>query len=102
METGTLAQLRHLTRTVIQADLAGPPTGLAVLPGVHNLQAHNSHVRFDVDADALEEALRQLTIVGVRSLVSQPPTLEELFLRHYDRAGVTDGAEPAGHGEVSR
>jgi len=101
VETGTLAQLRHLTRTVIQADLAGPPTGLAVLPGVHNLQAHNSHVRFDVDADALEEALRQLTIVGVRSLVSQPPTLEELFLRHYRTDQPVDAARGGSRAEVA-
>jgi ABC-2 type transport system ATP-binding protein len=89
VETGTLTDLRHLTRTSIQADLAGPVDGLAALPGVHNLRAENSHVRFDVDTDALDPALRHLTAVGVRSLVSQPPTLEELFLRHYDRAGAT-------------
>jgi ABC-2 type transport system ATP-binding protein len=83
VETGTLADLRHLTRTTIEADLAGPAAGLAELPGVHNLQAHNGHVRFDVDTDAIDAALRQLTGAGVRSLVSQPPTLEELFLRHY-------------------
>ena len=91
VETGTLAELRHLTRTSIQAELAGPPTGLAALPGVHALQTHDSQVRFDVDADALEEALRHLVGVGVRSLISQPPTLEELFLRHYDRGKQTAG-----------
>jgi ABC-2 type transport system ATP-binding protein len=83
VETGTLADLRHLTRTTIEADLAGPAAGLADLPGVHNLQAQNGHVRFDVDTEAIDAALRQLTGAGVRSLVSQPPTLEELFLRHY-------------------
>jgi len=83
VETGTLAQLRHLTRTSIQAELVGPAAGLAALPGVHDLRAENGRVRFDVDTDALDPALRQLTAVGVRSLVSQPPTLEELFLQHY-------------------
>jgi ABC-2 type transport system ATP-binding protein len=102
VETGTLAELRHLTRVTITAELAGSPAGLAAVPGVHDLQAHNGSVRFDVDTGALDGALRQLTSVGVRSLTSQPPTLEELFLRHYDRAGVADGAERAGHGEVSR
>jgi ABC-2 type transport system ATP-binding protein len=86
VETGTLAELRHLTRTTIEADLAGPAAGLADVPGVHNLQAQNGHVRFDVDANAIDAALRQLTGAGVRSLVSQPPTLEELFLRHYEGA----------------
>jgi len=86
IETGTLADLRHLTRTSIQAELAGPADGLDTLPGVHDLRAHNGSVRFDVDTSALDGALRHLTAVGVRSLVSQPPTLEELFLRHYDRS----------------
>jgi len=84
VETGTLADLRHLTRTSIQADLAGPVNGLADLPGVHNLRTHDGHVAFDVDTAALDAALRRLTEVGVRGLVSQPPTLEELFLRHYE------------------
>jgi len=85
VETGTLTELRHLTRTSIEAELAGAPTGLAALPGIHGLQTHNGHVRFDVDTDALDTALRHLTDAGVRSLVSQPPTLEELFLRHYQQ-----------------
>ncbi|ASW53897.1 ABC transporter ATP-binding protein [Plantactinospora sp. KBS50] len=87
VETGSLTQLRHLTRTTIQADLAGPVDGLADLAGVHDLREQHGRVSFDVDADALDDALRRLTQVGVRSLVSQPPTLEELFLRHYDRSG---------------
>jgi ABC-2 type transport system ATP-binding protein len=85
VETGTLADLRHLTRTSIQAQLTGPVTGLAELPGVHDLRTHNSHVSFDVDTSALDTVLRHLTDAGVRSLVSQPPTLEELFLRHYEK-----------------
>jgi ABC-2 type transport system ATP-binding protein len=88
VEAGTLAELRHLTRTTIQAELSGPPAGLTTLPGVHNLQAEDARVRFDVDATALDAALRRLTDVGVRSLVSQPPTLEELFLRHYRQTAV--------------
>ncbi|MCW2901168.1 MAG: transporter ATP-binding protein [Streptosporangiaceae bacterium] len=88
VETGTLADLRHLTRTTIQAELAAPADGLADLPGVHHLRTDNGRVRFDVDTAALDPALRHLTAVGVRSLISQPPTLEELFLRHYDRTAA--------------
>ncbi|GAA3224096.1 ABC transporter ATP-binding protein [Nonomuraea helvata] len=84
VETGTLAELRHLTRTSIEAELAGPPDGLAGLPGVHDLTAGDGRVRFTVDNPALDQALRRLTDAGVRSLVSRPPTLEELFLRHYE------------------
>ncbi|NUO99741.1 MAG: ABC transporter ATP-binding protein [Nonomuraea sp.] len=85
VERGTLAELRHLTRTTVQAELAGPADGLAALPGVHDLRVEGDRVRFDVDAGALDAALRRLTDAGVRGLVSRPPTLEELFLRHYDR-----------------
>jgi ABC-2 type transport system ATP-binding protein len=91
VETGTLSEMRHLTRTSIEVSLAGPAAGLEKLPGVHDLHSHNGTVRFDVDTAELDAVLRQLTAVGVRSLTSQPPTLEELFLRHYDR-----GPQPAG------
>jgi len=87
VETGTLADLRHLTRTSIKAELTGSADGLARVPGVHDLQVHNGHVTLTADAAALPEVLRHLTDNGVRSLVSQPPTLEELFLRHYDTSG---------------
>jgi ABC-2 type transport system ATP-binding protein len=83
VESGTLADLRHLTRTSITAELAGPPNGLADLANIHDLKVEGNRVRFDVETRSLDDALRQLTQVGVRSLVSQPPTLEELFLRHY-------------------
>jgi ABC-2 type transport system ATP-binding protein len=102
VESGTLAELRHLTRTSIQAELVGPAAGLAALPGVHDLQTHDGRVRFDVDADTLEEALRQLTSVGVRSLVSQPPTLEELFLQHYRTDQPADAAQDGSRAEVAR
>jgi ABC-2 type transport system ATP-binding protein len=99
VETGTLAELRHLTRTAITADLVSPPNGLTALPGVHDLKVDGTRVSFDVDTKDLDQVLRQLTQVGVRSLTSQPPTLEELFLRHYadDLAGET-----ARHAAVAR
>jgi ABC-2 type transport system ATP-binding protein len=87
VESGTLAELRHLTRTSITAELAGPPNGLTKLANIHDLKVEGNRVRFDVETRSLDEALRQLTEVGVRSLVSQPPTLEELFLRHYESQG---------------
>jgi ABC-2 type transport system ATP-binding protein len=89
VETGTLADMRHLTRTSIQAELVGSADGLAELSGVHGLRSHDGHVTFDVDTTALDSVLRKLTEVGVRSLVSRPPTLEELFLRHYGETAAT-------------
>ncbi|MGH3727971.1 MAG: ATP-binding cassette domain-containing protein [Micromonosporaceae bacterium] len=89
VETGTLTELRHLTRTSIIAELASPPNGLTDLAGVHDLAVEGNRVRFEVDTDSLDPVLRQLSASGVRSLTSQPPTLEELFLRHYEDAEVT-------------
>jgi ABC-2 type transport system ATP-binding protein len=82
-DSGTLTELRHLTRTSIQADLAGPPDGIANLPGVHDARITDNRIRCEIDTDQLDTVLRHLTAIGIRGLVSQPPTLEELFLRHY-------------------
>ena len=89
-ETGTLAELRHLTRTSVEADLAAAPTGLEALPGVHGLQTHELsqgagavRVRCEVDTNQLDGLIRALSAAGITSLISRPPTLEELFLRHY-------------------
>ncbi|SEG96839.1 ABC-2 type transport system ATP-binding protein [Nonomuraea solani] len=83
VETGTLAQLRHLTRTSISAELDRVPEGLAGLKGVHDLAVNGTRVRFQIDSERLDDALRLLTGAGVRGLTCRPPTLEELFLRHY-------------------
>jgi ABC-2 type transport system ATP-binding protein len=88
VDTGTLAQMRHLARTSIAADVDSPPTDLSDLAGVHNLTVEGTRVRFDVDNTDLDAVLRQLTSYGIRSLTSQPPTLEELFLRHYQAERV--------------
>jgi ABC-2 type transport system ATP-binding protein len=95
VESGTLAELRHLTRTSVTAELAAPPDGLGGLPGVHNLEVDGTRVRLQVDTAGLDGVLRQLSAVGVRSLVSQPPTLEELFLRHYGDTASTHAEETA-------
>jgi len=92
-QSGTLDELRHLTRTSITAEVAHPANRLADLEGVHGLEIDGIRVRFDVDTDHLDAAVRLLGELGVRSLVSHPPTLEELFLRQY-------GDEPANEREL--
>jgi ABC-2 type transport system ATP-binding protein len=83
VETGTLADLRHLTRTSVVAELARPVTGLAELPGVHDLDVQGERAIFEVDTVRIDEAVGLLHRAGIRSLTATPPTLEELFLRHY-------------------
>lgn len=91
VETGSLAALRHLTRTSITAELARPPADLAKLPGVHGLDVQGHRVRLQTDTDHLDTVLRALSTAGITSLTSSPPTLEELFLRHYAKDGDGDG-----------
>jgi ABC-2 type transport system ATP-binding protein len=90
VETGTLADLRHLTRTSIQAELAASPNGIANLPGVHSLDIEGNRVRCEVDTAQLDALMKQLAASGIKSLVAQPPTLEELFLRHYEDDTVAE------------
>jgi len=91
VETGTLAEMRHLTRNFVDAELAAP-VSLEGVPGVHDLDAQATRVRCQVDHAALTDVLSRLTAAGVRSLTCRPPTLEELFLRHYSSERPVAGA----------
>ena len=82
-QSGTLQELRGLTRTSIVAEVSGAPDGLSASPGVHGFALDGDRVSFDVDTIHLDEVVRRLGELGVRNLVSRPPTLEEMFLRHY-------------------
>jgi ABC-2 type transport system ATP-binding protein len=83
VQSGSLAELRHLTRTTVIVETAMPATDIAAAEGVHNPQFLDGRVTFDVDSDHLDAAVRTLAPLGVRSLTAHPPTLEELFLRQY-------------------
>jgi ABC-2 type transport system ATP-binding protein len=95
VETGTLSELRHLTRTHVEVELVGPvPADLAALTGVHNADIAGQKLTCEVDTADLNLLLERLTAVGISTLVSAPPTLEELFLRHYG-PGTSSGAKSA-------
>ena len=96
VQSGTLAELRHLTRMSVVVETDRPITGLDALDGVHGLRHDDGRVRFDVDTDALDGVLRHVVGFGVRSLTSTPPTLEELFLRHYGDELAGNGVPAAG------
>ena len=82
-ESGTFEALRHLTRTSVVVETARPFDRLADLPGVHDVSPDGSRLRFSVDQAELNRVLGRLVALDVRTLVCSPPTLEELFLRHY-------------------
>jgi ABC-2 type transport system ATP-binding protein len=91
VETGTLAEMRHLTRTSVDAETS-KPADLAGVRGVHDLVSDGLRVRCQVDHGALDEVLGRLHQAGVRTLTCRPPTLEELFLRHYSAERTVAGA----------
>ncbi|WP_147916263.1 ATP-binding cassette domain-containing protein [Ruania zhangjianzhongii] len=83
IESGTLAELRHLTRTSVQVTAAGNTSPLADLPGVHSLTTADDQTRFEVDGEHMGAVVRALGPMEVASLTAHPPTLEQLLLRHY-------------------
>jgi ABC-2 type transport system ATP-binding protein len=97
VERGSLSELRHLTRTAISVETERPVTGLDDLPGVHNVVVDGVRAKFDVDTAQLDGAIKHLSGFGIRTLTSQPPTLEELFLRHYgDEIALLEGTDLEG------
>lgn len=98
VETGSLSELRHMTRTTFVAEIAHPPEGLDRIDGVHDLTAEEGTVTLQVDGEHVDEVVRALAPLGVRSLVAHPPTLEQLLMRHYGDAD----AEPTRQEEVAR
>ena len=93
VESGPLEQLRHLTRTSVTADVTTVPPDLESLPGVHDVVVVDHRVTAQVEPAGLAPLMQALTAAGLHSLTSQPPTLEDLFLRHY---GSPTDETPAG------
>ncbi len=83
VEAGTIAELRHLTRTEVVALLDRGTDTLAALPGVHDLVVVDGRATLSVDAAELGPVLAAVAALGPRSLQANPPSLEALFLRHY-------------------
>lgn len=95
VESGTLAELRHLTRSSVAfARRDGDERALAGLDGIHDLSVDDGRVQFTVDSNRIAEVLPELGRLGVQGLTVAPPSLEELFLRHYgdDPSMLAEGA----------
>jgi len=101
VETGTLESLRHRTRTAIRATVLRPPSSPADLAPLADVQLDGPHVRGAVEADRVGEALDVLGRYGIATLTASPPSLEDLFLRHYGEApppAPDGGAHPRRRG----
>jgi ABC-2 type transport system ATP-binding protein len=91
VQSGTLKELRHLTRTTVIVQTEKPADRIHEVPGVEHITHEDGHLAFDVDTDHIDEAMDYLAPLKITSLVSHPPTLEELFLRQF---GEQVEAEP--------
>ncbi len=90
VESGTLAELRHLTRTQVSFALDGDQS-VADIAGAHDLAVVDGRAQFTVDSDAIADVLPELARRRVEGLRVAPPSLEELFLRHYGDDLATEG-----------
>lgn len=97
VETGSLSDLRHMTRTTIIAETDRSVDALRDLEGVHHLSSRSGQVTLEVDGDRIDEVVNALAPLGVRSLVAHPPTLEQLLMRHYG-----DDSAPEARSDESR
>ncbi|MEY8457876.1 ABC transporter ATP-binding protein [Lactococcus ileimucosae] len=84
VETGSLEDLRHLTRDTFKVETVQVPEELHGLEGVYDLQLTGNRAVFQVDSDKTDIVLKTLLKYGVKKLESTPPTLEELFMHHYE------------------
>ena len=89
VETGTLAHLRHLTRTVVSFAGDSVPT----ISGAQDMTVANGRVQFTAASDKLAPVLSTLADLNVQGLVVAPPSLEELFMRHYGDEAAADELE---------
>ena len=94
IETGTLAEMRHLTETSLDVTVSGTVPTPEELPAARDLVVDGQRLRFLVPTSRLGSTLEVLGRAGIASLVSQPPTLEQLFLRHYDTEPEPTGSRP--------
>ncbi|MDQ1293501.1 MAG: polyether ionophore transport system ATP-binding protein [Actinomycetota bacterium] len=85
VRTGTITGLRRLSRTAVTVHTALPVTGLPGVPGVHDVRTEGPRTDFTVEGPDLNHALTHLVAFDVRALTCAPPSLEEIFLHHYDR-----------------
>lgn len=84
IETGSLSELRHLTRTNLLVETKEPITSLRELKGVHDIEERDRTLSFQVDTEELDAVIKHISRFGITKLQCAPPTLEDLFMRHYE------------------
>jgi ABC-2 type transport system ATP-binding protein len=101
VETGTLTEMRHVTDTTVDVTLNSAPPALGGLPGIGAVEIDGNRLRCQVPTERIGALLTELGPYGIITLTCQPPTLEQLFLRHYDRNAAVAEPAPAFAGTAS-
>jgi ABC-2 type transport system ATP-binding protein len=83
VDEGTLEALRHLSTQTFDVVFDGDAPELDALPGVTVERTGPSGLRFEVSGGP-QRLLETLVRYPVVSLTSREPSLEEIFLHHYD------------------
>ncbi len=86
IETGSLDELRHLTRTNVYVETKMEVTELNKINGVYNIEGNNKAFSFEVEPDEISKVIKYISAFDITKFESAPPTLEELFMRHYEGA----------------
>lgn len=83
VESGSLSELRHMTQITMSVETEKPLEGLIKIDGVHNIMLAGNQTNFQVESDKIDKVLGYLVNYNVKSLTSSPPSLEQIFMRHY-------------------
>lgn len=87
IESGTLQELRHLTRTQVKVETKQVVPSMDRLKGIYELEVNGAELTFQIDTKEMDNVIRHLSQFGIAKLECSPPTLEDLFIRHYEGLG---------------
>ena len=96
IETGSLTDLRHLTRTNLHVETKLPMTDIHEVKGVHDIEVKGHSYTLHVDGEELDEVMKVVSRYGILTIESAPPTLEDLFMRHYEGVSATSDSGVGG------
>lgn len=96
IEKGTLNEIQHLTGSMVLVETKEPMPELTAVKGVRGIEEKRGALSFQVDQDELDNVIRYISRFGILRLESSPPTLEELFIRHYEGTGTKDETRAGG------
>lgn len=83
VETGSLSQLRHMTRLNIDVHTENSVQNLLQFASIEDIEMKNDQTTFTIESHELNAVLSHLIQFGIKNITSTPPSLESLFMKHY-------------------